>query len=838
MALIKTAKSNVEIQDEALQKFKLDEASSDHILDLLVSAYAKPQFSGLRELIQNGLDAAPGGQVMITMPTSLDPMLVVQDFGGGLTADGFRDMIGSVGASDKRGDETKAGCLGIGSLAPMSFAEAMTMVSRQEKQKTTLHVYKDDSGKLGYTISGPEKDTSGEPDGMTVSVPVPEDMIEAVQEGLDVFRFSPDICKRLLVGGVPLKPYHTALTETVKVGAHEVMFRIVEGQTDVLKGALVLLNGLPMAAAFERFAGLRMFEQYLSSRETNMRRNNRYCMTTLVITVPPKAGLSFPPSREVVAATRLNATFLSNAVNRYYEKGCASLAKDGVQIGSETPIALKWYAEAAAKNRSLSDCRVALETELNKISGALRVELRTDSIYSGGRQIEIPRVTLLPRLPESMAPRYLDISTVILRRSHSRRARMQTRECVPVDYNRPSLGFKHPWDASSAFTVLTWDKLEEKYDNDWSKVMGRNRVAKQYLFELAMKDKGLNTYEQNRILLAKAPLPENHPLQPLATHVDFQDILDEAAPLSSENPYAGTDDEEVSEDGTIMVGERVRHPRDFLYSSGISAKLGLPKDLPFMYIEVLRDNVTSDNCSGLASKLSTWGLRKLELSSVLKFLEATDMAEDLCAVYLRPGEVRSIKRNKVKLMDAASTIVKLWLEERTEEEKSWLFYAMFRVLLKKRAPYFAKFLERLHNHHAGSDHPLLAKLLIGWDAPPTPAMETFLHVFETHVEEEKWSVTHYEQFLDPTAEHALQYKSYDVSVGFPTLSLSKPWRTLRAWFRTGTKLSRIAKTYLQLEHVASTRPSLNLAEHSWAEPETSLDEEMDGAFEVAELTLQ
>jgi len=140
--------------------------------------------------------------------------------------------------------------------------------------------------------------------------------------------------------------------------------RVVEGQTEVLQGALVLLNGLPMAASFDRFPALREFETYLGFRETNDNRRNAYAGTTLVIDVPAEAGLSFPPSREVIAATRLNAAFLASTVSRYLELGCKALTEKGLHVGCETAVAMRWQQVATDRKKDLQDVKGQLQAEL------------------------------------------------------------------------------------------------------------------------------------------------------------------------------------------------------------------------------------------------------------------------------------------------------------------------------------------------------------------------------------------------------------------------------------------------------------------------------------------
>lgn len=815
MAIVKTSASAREISDVELNRFRIDEASSDHIISVLTHAYSRPQFSGLREVLQNALDATADGIVDVTMPTPANPLLEVRDTGGGLSPQGFKDMIGSVGASDKRGDAGKAGCLGIGSLAPMSVLDSMTMTSFQGGQRTILHIYKEDDGKLAYTVSEPKACPKKEKDGMLVSMPVPPDMFGAFQDGLDVFKFSPRLCKRIRVDGQMLPPNHVILRETVKVGAHEVVFMTMEGQTSVLSGALVLLNDIPMAASFERFPELKSFEGYLATRETVAKRRNTYANTTMVVQVPAEAGLSFPPSREVVAATRLNAAFLTNAVNRYFELGCEALEKKGLHVGCESAVAMKWQALAISKKRDLLDVREKLRTELNATSKYLHVELSTTHDYRRG---DIPVVILHPRAPANLAPRFLDLSRVNKKNGTSG-WRMQTASLIPVDLNDLDKGCKWPWDSSQSFTLVTWNRLKDDYGNDWSKVISRSVEAKQALFELGLGGEipknEWESYKAKRILLAVDVLPADHPLTKLCTHVEFADTLDGFEPHDL-NPFKrkkGEDDEEFEEleDGSIVTkGEKIRHPREFHTSGGSSKKLGFPADKPFLFIEVLRGRLIQGNWMGiLTSGLSTYDSGAI-YRGFMKFAEDAGLAENLEAVELVTHEARNIKRAKRRLMEGIDLFGQAWWETLDDAEKKYLPFGIARVVMKARSPRLCAYFQKLHDKPGVSnDDPNLAALLRGWDDSPTDKLTRFLNSLAAS---EKNGSNVIDQFDTVMYSDENTKWTQKTVMGLPLTHLLRPLRRLRAWLDSKTLLARYTKQLIELLEEKVSGESLRLTQ--------------------------
>lgn len=841
MAVIKRAKTQNDISNEQIRRFQLDQASSDHIIDLLVSAYAKPQFSSLREVLQNALDANPDTKVEVTMPTFANPNLIVRDRGPGLSTEGFVRMIGSVGASDKRSDVTKAGCLGIGSLAPMSVAESMTMTSYQRGQMTVANIYKEDDGRLGYSVADPIPCKQTEPDGMKVTVPFPVDMHGALVEGLNVFKFSPAICARLIVDGSPFKPYHQVLQDSVKVGAHEVTFRVMEGTTGVLQGALVLLNDIPMAASFDRFPELKNFETYLSYRETSDNRRNPYAGTTLVIDVPAEAGLSFPPSREVIAATRLNAAFLSNSVARYFELGCKTLNEKGLHPGCEAAVAMKWQQVAAEKRKDLRDVRASLEAELNKTSTYLRLELTTRHQYGKG---EVPVVVLHPGLPGTtrfeQGPRSLEGRWIRLQRSGNTAYSMQTCGVIPISTIDSTLGYKHPWGASDRFFAVTWSRLAADFGNDWSRVMGRQLKFKQALYELLLSGNAGGQYsDRNRVLLLVDPLPDDHPLRAVATPIEFEDWVANLE-LSEHNPYARETEEEgeVLADGSVVSkGEKVRHPRTFVNKDGNTQKLGLPKARPFLYLETLRECITLTNIKGVQTSICQYaGTRPY--SQLIRFVEDAGLDEGLEAVCLIPSQIAGLKREKRRLIDHVKLIVETWVSNLTKEEQRWIPLKLFQVTMAHKNPRLEELMSKLATHNAGTDHGALKELLRGWDLAPTDNAERFVNAYQKALIADERFTSMIDCRIDPVDRLATAAERKTDNCGFPVGWLDRPARLFRLWILADTALARFVRL-VTLRECACSRNTMGLTDQDWFAGNQDrsdagiLEIGMDAAYEIA-----
>lgn len=141
---------------------KLDIANSTVIFNLLSSKlYADPFTAVLRELSSNAIDS--GGDYTVTMPTIEHPYLIISDNGVGMTRSTLLSLYLTVGASDKRADNTKIGGYGIGRLSALSLSDSFTVSSSRDGYRTTLAIVNNNAIEIGYE---PTNET-----GTTVKIP-------------------------------------------------------------------------------------------------------------------------------------------------------------------------------------------------------------------------------------------------------------------------------------------------------------------------------------------------------------------------------------------------------------------------------------------------------------------------------------------------------------------------------------------------------------------------------------------------------------------------------------------------------------------------------------------
>jgi len=802
MAIVKQAVSRVE-QSKNLhqQKFTIAPEASDHIISLLAYAYTRPVWSSIREMVQNALDANLKGKVRIETPTKSNPVLTVRDTGAGLDVEGFNTFIGRIGASDKRGDETKAGALGIGSVAPMSIADSMTMTSFQNGKKVSLHIYKQDDGTLAYSVSDVTS-CPGEEDGMLVSVPVPEDMWPQIHKALEVFRFSKVVAERLVVNGCDVVPFTISVEKKTRVGEHEVVFKLIDGVTEVLPGALVLLNGLPMSASFERFPELQIFSEFLESHEAAG--NKRYYYgknTTMVIDVPAAAGLAFPPSREVVAVTKLNAAFLNNACRKYFAEGIRELEEKGLQLGSESAVLAYWRSSATQQNKKMADCKELVMRELNKMSKHLKVQLSFS--YYGGKAT--PLAVIEPKVPEECCASVVSVELVHRRRSSGHYYRMSTCGLAPIDPYKPELGVKFPFPVNSEMTLVVWSmEPEENGTVNWSGKLARDIRFKQAMLELTTEYKK-DPYNNFRILrinalVLAAPLPDDHPLKnaPNVKAVDFEEYCKDFEP-SDWNPYKLNEQDE-EENARWSGGPKQRHTRKFVTSDGSKNRYGLPAGVPFAYLEVCRDKYTSDNSFGLpAAAGGGWCKSPSDFIHWLQFFERSGISEGIETVELRPAEAKNIKREHVLLKDMLAAATEDFYETMTVEEKHWLPFCFYRVLFEVKTPALFEYFNKM-SENVRKSSSRLNKFLTIVDAPPTDRMYAVYKHLKQNAEQNTNLWVQFESVLDAdltgrVRRGRLSRTNVEEVFGFKIKYLQVPLEWFTRWFKEDTQLVKLTKLF-------------------------------------------
>ena len=151
-----------------------------------ISGLAKDKIGyPIRELSTNAWDASRG-DMEVHLPTTLNPIFRVRDYGTGMSADQMENVYARLYASTKRGSNNEVGGWGLGSKSPFAYlindngAGSYTVTSYHEGVMRTyvLSLANDGTPVMRKLVEAPTTERSG----MDVSFPVRREDIVAFHE--------------------------------------------------------------------------------------------------------------------------------------------------------------------------------------------------------------------------------------------------------------------------------------------------------------------------------------------------------------------------------------------------------------------------------------------------------------------------------------------------------------------------------------------------------------------------------------------------------------------------------------------------------------------------------
>lgn len=168
-----TTQDNVEVLDSV--RMTIDEEATVFLLQSISeNLYKNPERAILQELGSNAFDSHIRAQQTrpfeVTLPSALNPVLIIQDWGMGMSKQDIKKVFSKVGGSDKRGTNDERGGYGLGSKSPLAITPSYSLITVKDGEKHTIAVIRDEDGIPDFKFVGYEK--TGEPNGVTVCVPV------------------------------------------------------------------------------------------------------------------------------------------------------------------------------------------------------------------------------------------------------------------------------------------------------------------------------------------------------------------------------------------------------------------------------------------------------------------------------------------------------------------------------------------------------------------------------------------------------------------------------------------------------------------------------------------
>ena len=138
--------------------------------------YARPKEAILREYSTNGWDAqveiGETRPIEITLPSPIEPVLCIRDFGVGLDYEGIAKVYSQYGASTKRDSNDYNGTFGVGGKSAFAYSNRFTIVSVKNGRRTEVIVTRNEGGTAEMiVVTGKQGTPTDEPRGTTIKIP-------------------------------------------------------------------------------------------------------------------------------------------------------------------------------------------------------------------------------------------------------------------------------------------------------------------------------------------------------------------------------------------------------------------------------------------------------------------------------------------------------------------------------------------------------------------------------------------------------------------------------------------------------------------------------------------
>lgn len=167
---------------------------------LLSGLYSDLHLAIVRELSCNSYDShvaagCPEVPFHIHLPNSLEPWLIIQDFGTGIEHKNIYDIYTTYFESSKTNTNDQVGCMGLGSKSFMAYADNASVTSITNSVKRIYNVFFNANGIPSISLLSTQ--TTNDRNGLAIQIPVKEKDFslfnDAVKKALRFFDVKPSI---------------------------------------------------------------------------------------------------------------------------------------------------------------------------------------------------------------------------------------------------------------------------------------------------------------------------------------------------------------------------------------------------------------------------------------------------------------------------------------------------------------------------------------------------------------------------------------------------------------------------------------------------------------------
>lgn len=198
--ILKETTNNVQqfgnITEESTFKMK----PSKKAFMLLSGLYSDLPLAIVRELSTNCFDShvaagCPEKPFHIHLPNSLEPWMIIQDFGTGIQHKNIYDIYTTYFESTKTNTNDQVGCMGLGSKSFMAYADNASVTSITEGVKRIYNVFFNTNGIPSISLLSTQNTSEG--NGLAVQIPIKEKDFTlfngAIKKALRFFDIKPTI---------------------------------------------------------------------------------------------------------------------------------------------------------------------------------------------------------------------------------------------------------------------------------------------------------------------------------------------------------------------------------------------------------------------------------------------------------------------------------------------------------------------------------------------------------------------------------------------------------------------------------------------------------------------
>jgi hypothetical protein len=177
------------VSDEAQFRMKTSRKSFQVLSDL----YSDKPLAIVRELGCNAADSmvasGKGDQPFhVHLPNTLEPWLIIQDFGTGISHNDIYEIYAVYFSSTKTNTNDQVGCLGLGSKSPFCYTDNFSVTSIVDGEKRIYNAYFNEDATPAIALMSTEN--TNEKNGVAIQIPVKtEDFGNFSQAVWKAFRF-------------------------------------------------------------------------------------------------------------------------------------------------------------------------------------------------------------------------------------------------------------------------------------------------------------------------------------------------------------------------------------------------------------------------------------------------------------------------------------------------------------------------------------------------------------------------------------------------------------------------------------------------------------------------